>query len=183
MVLTKEGCSLAVDAKNEILNAIVSVIGDQRTGLHEPLIDDTELLEVKACLNSGFISSVGDAITLFENSICEFTGSHHAVAVVNGTSALHLMLLATGLEAENEVLVPAMTFVATGNAVLYAHGIPHFVDSSPENLGIDCVALRAYLEEISEMRDGRCWNKMTCRWITHILPVHVFGHIGDMMTC
>ena len=113
---------------------------------------------------------IGPTITQFEDMICDFTNANYAVAVVNGTAALHLMLLATGIRDNDEVLVPAMTFVATGNAILHAKAIPHFVDSSTDNLGVDTEALDEYLCEVSEMRDGHCWNKKTNRWITHLYP-------------
>ena len=143
----------------EILTAIISVIGERDAALHEPYLDERETVEVVKCLESGFVSSIGPTITQFEDMICDFTNANYAIAVVNGTAALHLMLLATGIRDNDEVLVPAMTFVATGNAILHANAIPHFVDSSADNLGVDTEALEEYLGEVSEMRDGHCWNK------------------------
>ena len=175
----REITGLEKSVVQEILTAITSVIGELDATLHEPYFDERETVEVVKCLESGFVSSVGPAITQFEDMICDFTNANYAIAVVNGTAALHLMLLATGIRDNDEVLVPAMTFVATGNAILHANAIPHFVDSSADNLGVDTEALEEYLGEVSEMRDGHCWNKKTNRWITHLLPVHVFGHIGD----
>ena len=176
----REITGLEESVVQEILTAITSVIGEQDAALHEPYFDERETVEVMKCLESGFVSSVGPTITQFEDMICDFTNANYAIAVVNGTAALHLMLLATGIRDNDEVLVPAMTFVATGNAILHAKAIPHFVDSSADNLGVDTEALEEYLCEVSEMRDGHCWNKKTNRWVTHLLPVHVFGHIGDM---
>lgn len=176
----REIMDLETSVFHEILTAITSVIGESGAALHEPYIGEQETVEILKCLGNGFVSSAGPAITQFEEMICDFTNADYAIAVVNGTAALHLMLLATGIRDNDEVLVPAMTFVATANAILYANAIPHFVDSSANHLGVDVEALKQYLDEISEMRDGRCWNKKTNRWITHLLPVHVFGHIGDL---
>ena len=172
--------ALADHAAAEIGARISAVTGATHASLHEPCLGDAEIAEISRCVVSGFVSSAGPKITEFEAMLCEFTGAKHAVAVVNGTAALQLALVATGVAAHNEVLIPALTFVASGNAVQHANAIPHFVDSDPVHLGIDADKLVAYLGEIAEMRDGRCFNRQTGRPISHIMPVHIFGHIGDL---
>jgi len=165
---------------DEIASTIRSVTGVERAVLHEPIVGQAETNAVSHCIAGGFVSSVGPAITQFEKMLCDYTGAQHAVAVVNGTAALHLMLVASGIRPNNEVLVPALTFVASGNAILQANAIPHFVESSSADLGIDVSKLDAYLSDISEMRNGCCWNVKTGRVISHVMPVHVFGHIGNV---
>ena len=165
---------------DEIASKIRSVTGVERAVLHEPIVGQVEADAVSSCIAGGFVSSVGLAITHFENMLCDYTGAEHAVAVVNGTAALHLMLVASDTRANSEVLVPALTFVASGNAILQANAMPHFVDSSPADLGIDVAKLDRYLTDIAEMRDGCCWNLKTGRIISHVMPVHVFGHIGNV---
>ncbi len=172
--------NLVIEAIGEIASAIRSVTGVEKAVLHEPMIGQAEADAVSRCIAGGFVSSVGPAITQFENMLCDYTGAEHAVAVVNGTAALHLMLVASEIGLNNEVLVPALTFVATGNAILQANAIPHFVDSSPVDLGIDVSKLDRYLADISEMRNGSCWNVKTGRVISHVMPVHVFGHICNV---
>jgi len=167
-------------AIDEISGVIRSVIKVDQATLHEPCLGEMEMKAVSDCIKSGFVSSVGDAIFDFESALVDFTGARHVIAVVNGTAALHLALVATGVQANDEVLVPALTFVASGNAIIYAKAVPHFVDSSSEDLGIDVERLDAHLAEVSELRDGFCWNKITGNRISHIMPVHIFGHIGDM---
>lgn len=164
----------------ELTMAIRSVVGNGDVALHEPSIGKDEIQDVINCLQSGYVSSIGKSITNFEDELCSITGAKHAIAVVNGTSAIHLALVAAGVKQFDEVLVPALTFVGTVNPIVIAGAVPHFCDSNLSNFGIDVNKLENYLQEISEMRDGFCWNKNTKRRIFAILPVHIFGHIGEI---
>ena len=110
----------------------------------------------------------------------DYTGAKHAVAVVNGTAALHLSLLIAGVKTGDEVLVPALTFVATANAVRYCGAEPHFVDSEERTLGMDPEALRTYLKATTEQRSGVCINRNTGSSIRAMVPVHIFGHPCDL---
>ena len=128
-----------------VLNAIKSVVGPLPVALHEPSFSGNEWLYLKECLDSTFVSSVGKFVDRFEADLALYTGAKHAIAVVNGTAALHIALKLAGVESEHEVLTPALTFVATANAVTYCGAIPHFIDSEITNLGIDLERLREYL--------------------------------------
>ena len=86
----------------------------------------------------------------FEQEIAKYTGAKRAVAVVNGTAALHISLLLAGVKRNEEVIVPGLTFVATANAVTYCGAIPHFVDAEEDSLGIDPLKLEDYLSSITE---------------------------------
>jgi perosamine synthetase len=96
--------------------------------------------------------------------------------VVNGTAALHISLILTGVKKNSEVLVPGLTFAATANAVCYAGAIPHFVDSEEETLGICPKKLDNYLADACDIHNDVCVHKKTGRQITAIIPVHIFGH-------
>ena len=133
---------------SKIVRAIRAVIGERNNTLHEPTFKGKEWEYVKDCLDSGFVSSVGQYVEKFENKITEYTGAKYAVAVVNGTAALHLGLIVAGVKFDDEVLVPSLTFVATANAVSYIGAKPHFVDINAKDLGIDAKKLKAYLKEI-----------------------------------
>ena len=109
-----------------------------------------------------------------------YAGAKYAVAIVNGTSALHLSLLLAGIKKNDEVLLPALTFVASANAVLYCNAIPNFVDSDKVGLGIDIVKLEKYLRSNCEVNNNVCINKQTGRIIRGIMPVHVFGHCSNL---
>ena len=160
----------------DIVSVIKSVVGDGPLALHEPRFNGNEWVYLKECLDSTFVSSVGKFVDRFENDLANFTGANRAVAVVNGTAALHVSLLLAGVKAGDEVLLPALTFIATANAVAYCQATPHFVDSEERSLGMDAVALRDYLSTITEKHNGQCVNRKTGRVIRAMVPMHTFGH-------
>ncbi len=159
-----------------IVTAIRATVGAHPVALHEPYFGGNEWIYLKECLDSTFVSSVGAFVDRFEADIAAYTGSKYAVAVANGTAALHIALQLAGVRAGDEVLVPALTFVATSNAVAYCGAVPHYVDSEERTLGVDTTALREYLAGITEFRAGVCVNRLTGRAIRAIVPMHVFGH-------
>ena len=163
-----------------IVEALKSSIGASPQSLHEPSFKGNEWLYIKECLDSTFVSSVGKFVDKFENDLVDFTGAKHAVAVVNGTAALHIALKLAGVCADDEVLVPALTFVATANAVTYCDAVPHFVDSEEITLGIDASKLRYYLKVNTRQDSGNCVNQKTGRIIRAIVPMHTFGHPSNL---
>lgn len=163
-----------------VVEGIRRVTGPGPVVLHEPWFAGNEWLYVKECLDSSFVSSVGKFVDRFEVELAAYTGSHRAIAVANGTAALHVALQLVGVTRDDEVLVPAFSFVATANAVAYCGAIPHFVDSEDSTLGVDPVALREYLRRITEMRGGLCVNRATGRVIRALVPMHTFGHPTDI---
>ena len=148
--------------------------------LHEPRFLGNEQRYLEECIASTFVSSVGQYVDRFERELAAFTGARRAVAVVNGTAALQVALKLAGVEAGDEVLVPALTFVATANAVHHLGAIPHFVDSSPETLGLDPVALKDWLKHIGESAPEGTRNRATGRRIRAMAPMHTFGHPCDV---
>jgi perosamine synthetase len=160
----------------EVVIAIRAVVGDTPTVLHEPSFKGNEWLYLKECLDSTFVSSVGKFVDRFELDLANYTGARHAVAVVNGTAALHIALKLAGVTNGDEVLIPALSFVATANAVTYCNATPHFVDSEERTLGIDADKLRDYLTQHSEQRGGHRINRTTGRVIRALVPMHTFGH-------
>jgi perosamine synthetase len=126
------------------------------------------------------VSSVGAFVDRFERDLADFAGSRHAVAVVNGTAALHVCLQLAEVVPGDEVLVQALTFVATANAVTYCGAVPHFVDVEEGTLGMAPRALGEYLEDIAEVRGGACLNRKSGRRIRAMVPMHTFGHPVDL---
>ena len=162
---------------NDIVKSIVKVVGKQKHHLHEPFFCGNEIKYLKKTILTNLVSSAGPFVIKFENLITKFTKSKYAISVVNGTEALHLSLVACGVKNNDEVLVPAITFVGTANAILYSGAIPHFIDSEFETLGIDPLKLEKYLEKITIKKGKFYFNKKTKRKIKAIMPVHVFGNI------
>ena len=170
---------------NKLASQVVEAIGDvlgtaSPAVLHEPRFRGNEWNYLKECLDSTFVSSVGKFVDQFEADLAAFTGAARAVAVVNGTAALHVALRMAGVEPGDEVLLPALTFVATANAVSYCGAVPHFVDSEERSFGMCAAALRAHLDATTEMRSGACVNRATGRIIRAMVPMHVFGHPVDI---
>lgn len=144
--------------------------------LHEPRFFGNEKKYLLDAVDSTFVSSVGAYVDKFEDMMCDITGAKYAIALVNGTNALHLSLLLAGVEKDDEVLVQPLTFIATANAISYCNAAPNFVDVDKETLGLSPSLLKEYLDEIAEMRDGRCFNKRTGKRISACVPMHTFGH-------
>lgn len=164
----------------QVLDAVRAVAGDGPAALHEPTFAGNEWAYVKDCLDSTFVSSVGRYVNRFEADLAAFTGARHAIAVVNGTAALQVALRLAGVRDGDEVLAPALSFVATAAAVRHARATPHFVDSSEETLGVDPVALREYLRRTTELHGDGCVNRATGRAIRALVPMHTFGHPVDI---
>lgn len=165
---------------DNILQVFKNILGEPPVGLHEPTFEGNEWKYLKECLDSTFVSSVGKYVDLFEAQLAEFTGAKHAVAVVNGTAALHIALKLSGVSPGSEVLLPAFTFVATANAVTYCQAKPHFIDIEEKTLGICPASVYEYLKSISEMRGGKCFNRQTGCEITAMIAMHSFGHPVDI---
>ena len=155
-------------------------MGAGAVALHEPRFAGNEWTYLKECLDSTFVSSVGPFVDRFEAELAAYTGARYAVAVVNGTAALHIALRLAGVQQGDEVLVPALTFVATPNAISYCGAVPHFVDSEQHTLGIDPRALREYLQITTEVHNKQCVNRASGRVIRALVPMHTFGHPVDI---
>ena len=168
------------DFPSQVVSAIRKVVGTKPAVLHEPSFEGKEWAYLKECLDSTYVSSVGKFVDKFETSLAEYVGVKYAIPVVNGTAALHIALKLAGVKPGDEVLIPALTFVATANAVAYCGAIPHFVDSEEITLGIDVKKLRDYLISITDMRSGISINNKTGRVIRAIVPMHTFGHPSDL---
>ena len=144
--------------------------------LHSPLFDHQELDYLNKCIASTYVSSVGEYVDKFEKDLASFIGSKYAIAVSNGTSALHASLIILGVKQNDEVFLPSLTFVATANAVSYCGASPHFIDIDENTLGICPKILEKTILEKCVFQKGKVFNKITGRRISAILPVHTFGH-------
>lgn len=167
--------------ETRFLAALESVLPGQRpVALHEPLFGGNESVYVKECIDTGWVSSAGKFVDEFERRLAEVAGSNHAVATVNGTAALHVALKVAGVQPGDEVLVPALSFVATANAVAHCGATPHFVDSEEKTLGLDPAALRDYLNSMADRSGGSTRNRNTGRKLAALVPMHAFGHPANI---
>ena len=174
--LTAAQSTLAV----QIVDALRSVVGSGPVALHEPRFAGNEWEYLKTCLDSTYVSSVGPFVDRFESDLAAYTGAKYAVAVMNGTAALHVALRLAGVRPGDEVLVPTLTFIATANAVVYCGATPHFVDSEERTLGLAPQALREYLQRVTDIWNGQCVNRATGCVIRALVPMHTFGHPMDI---
>lgn len=172
----------ASHAVASVVAAMRGLLGEpeKRIALHEPEFRGDEWTYVKECIDTGWVSSVGSYVDRFEHDLAAFVGCKHAVATCNGTSALHICLILAGVEVDDEVLIPALTFIATANAVSYIRAVPHFVDSETVSLGVDAERLERHLELVAQVVDGVCINRVTGRRIRALIVMHVFGHPSDI---
>lgn len=123
---------------------------------------------------------MGSYVERFENSIADFLGAKHTVAAVNGTSAIQIALLVAGVQANDEVIVSTLTFIAPANAVRYIGAYPVFIDSEAEYYQMDIQKLACFLTEDCTWNGMELQNHHTGRRVKAILPVHILGHPVDM---
>lgn len=148
--------------------------------LHEPEFDTTDHEQVDEALTEGFVSYAGRHVGLFEEALAAQCGTQRAVAMVSGTAAIQMMLIAAGVGPGDEVLCPSLTFAGSAAAIVHAGALPHFVDCAPDSLGIDADRLDARLAAIATQQAGRLVNRETGNRIAAIMPMHTFGHVGDL---
>ncbi len=168
--------------EKELLNNIVKSIGNfnshkkSEVYLHEPNIDKDDWSSVKKCLERNFVSTVGNYVNEFEDELRKYTKSKYVVAIVNGTSAIHVSLKVLGVRFNDEVLMPSLNFVASANAANYCGAIPHFVEVEKETMSVDPKKLKEYLKKLILFRKGHAYNKKTKRRISCFILLHLFGH-------
>ena len=158
------------------ISLIRSIYGNDFIPLHRPVFEGNEKQYLVDCIDSNFVSSVGAKVVEFEQQVAAFTGARYAIATVNGTAALHVALQLVGVKADDEVISQALTFIATCNALSYAGAHPVFVDVDRDTLGMSPGALRQFLTQHAEVRNGQAFNKTSGRRLAACVPMHTFGH-------
>jgi len=145
-----------------------------------PEIRGNEWAYIKECLDTNWVSSVGEYVDRFERALAAASGTRFAVATSSGTAALHTALLVAGVEADDEVLVSTLTFIAPVNAIRYVGAWPVFIDAEPEYWQMDTARVARFLEQNCERRGSVLYDRATNRRVRALLPVHVMGHPVDM---
>jgi len=148
--------------------------------LSEPMLGGRESAYVQECIASGWVSSAGPFVTRLEEWARTRFAAAGAVAVASGTAALHIALLLAGVRPGDEVLVPALTFIAPAYAVRYVGAHPVFLDADPVYWQLDPSALARFFDDSCDTEGGRLVNRLSGRPITAVLPVHILGHPCDM---
>lgn len=159
-----------------IITKIKEMYGAERDfiPLHEPFFVGNEKKYLNDCIDSTFVSSVGQYVNKFEEMMADYTGAAHAIAVVNGTAALHLSLILAGVQPGDIVISQALSFVATANAIKYTGATPFFVDVDISNLGMSVKALKRFFEQV-ELIDGKAIYRPTRQRVAAAVPMHTFG--------
>ena len=145
-----------------------------------PEISGNEWVYIKECLDTNWVSSAGSFVDQFEEQTASYLGSECGIATVNGTSALHISLIVSGVTQDDEVLVPTLTFIAPVNAIRYVGAWPVFIDSEPRYWQIDAEKLRDFLDHECDWIQGELINRSSRRRVKAIMPVHIVGHPCDM---
>lgn len=159
----------------QTVDFVRSLYGEDIIPLHRPIFEGNERSYLVDCIDSNFVSSVGAKVSEFEQQIAVFTGARFAIATVNGTAALHVALQLAGVQRNDEVISQALTFVATCNALSYTGAHPVFVDVDRDTLGMSPEALRRFLAQHAQLRNGQAWNTRSGRRIAACVPMHTFG--------
>jgi len=147
--------------------------------LHAPRFSGNEKKYLMDCIDTTYVSYVGEYVRRFEDEVRQYTGAKYAVAVSSGTAALHVALLLAEVAPGDEVITQPLTFVATANAISYCGAQPVFVDVERSTLGLDPEKLNDFLINNGVLKsDGRYYNKTTGRKISACVPMHTFGHPG-----
>jgi perosamine synthetase len=159
----------------QLVANISKLYGHSEIPLHRPVFTGNERQYLIDCIDSNFVSSVGEKVVEFEKLVGAYTGAQYAIATVNGTSALHAALMGAGVDSCCEVITQSLTFVATCNAIAYTGATPVFVDVDLDTMGMSPQALRAWLLANTAVSGGACVNKTTGARIAACLPMHTFG--------
>ncbi|HNR15710.1 MAG TPA: LegC family aminotransferase [Chitinophagaceae bacterium] len=153
---------------------------DKFIPLSVPNIAGNEWKYVKDCLDTGWISSVGSYVTQFEEMVAGFAGAKYGVAAVNGTAALHISLLLSGVKENDYVMLPNLTFVASANSIKYLGADPLLIDADPDLWQMDLDLLEEFLENETDEKNGDLIYIKDGRRIGAIMPVHILGNMCDM---
>ena len=147
--------------------------------LHEPVLDKNDLKSLLECYNTGWISTGGEKVKAFEKLICKITKSKYAIATNNCTAALQISIMLSGVKPGDEVIVPAISFIATINSVIYNFGTPLFMDIDDfYNLDVDKTI--DFLKNHTFFKKGLTYNKKTKKIIRAVVIAHIFGNPANV---
>lgn len=161
---------------DEITKFIQNLYKESPVSLHAPKFLGNEKKYLNDCIDTTFVSYVGKYVTDFENHIKNISGARNAIAIVNGTCALQMALVAADVKQGEEVITQALTFAATAAAIKHAGAEPVFIDVDRETMGMSPESLKNYLESYAEVRSNVAYSKISGKKIAAVIPMHTFGH-------
>ena len=160
-----------------VISFIKNLYGNQEfVPLSVPKFIGNEKKYLDDCIDTTFVSSVGQYVDRFEKDMAAYTGAKRAVVCVSGTNALHMAMMLAGVERDDEVLTQALTFIATCNAIAYIGAHPVFLDVDKSTMGLSPDAVKEWLSKNAEIRNGQCYNRNTNCRVKACVPMHTFGH-------
>ncbi|HDZ5017857.1 TPA: aminotransferase LegC [Campylobacter jejuni] len=157
------------------ISFIKSLFNKENIPLHEPCFIGNEKKYLLECIDSGFVSSVGEFVSRFEEALKEKTKARFVIATNTGTAALHIALLANNIDENCEVITQSISFVATANAIAYTGARAIFLDIDENTLSLSPKALENFLENHTYQKDGFTYNKTTHQCIKACMVMHTFG--------
>lgn len=159
----------------KITDFVKDLFESENVPLSVPVFIGNEKKYINECIDSTFVSSVGPFVDRFEKDIAEYVGCKRAVVCVNGTNALHMSLMLSGVQRDDEVITQPLTFIATCNALSYIGAISVFLDVDMDTMGLSPEAMKNWLHKNAEIRKGECFNKNSGRRVKACVPMHTFG--------
>jgi perosamine synthetase len=159
----------------ELVKDFKKIFNKRSKQLHTPSFAGNEIKYLKECIDTRYVSYVGEFVKRFEKKLSNYTQSNYSIAVNSGTAALHLVLHYLNINEKNEVLLPSLTYVATANAIRYCNAEPNFVDIEKKCLGVCPIKLEKYLKKICIFRKGKTINKFTGKELRVLIVVHLYG--------
>ena len=167
-----------MENKEKLVNFIKSLYPDmpELVLLHCPQFLGNEKKYLNECIDTKFVSYVSHFVTDMEDHIKRITGAKYAVAMVNGTEALHMAIVSAGINPGEEIITQSLTFAATSAAIVHSGANPIFIDVDKDTMRMSPKALKDYLETHAEQKNGKCYNKNTGKIISACIPMHTFGH-------
>lgn len=161
---------------SNIIGFIKGLYRHEKVPLSVPKFIGNEKKYLEECINTTFVSSVGQFVDRFEKDMASYTGAKRAIVCVSGTNALHMAMILAGVERDDEVLTQALTFIATCNAISYIGAHPVFIDVDKSTMGLSPDAVRKWLSKYAIIKDGQCYDTNTGRRVKACVPMHTFGH-------
>lgn len=145
-----------------------------------PNLTGNEKKYLDNCIDTTFVSSVGEYVTKFEEMVAAATGSDHAVATSSGTTGLHAALTAAGVTRDDLVIIPTFTFIASANSVAHCGAMPYLMDIDEDTWCISPAAIKKELDKNTRYENGTLIHIPTARRVAAIMPVYTLGNTPDM---